>query len=107
MQTCNYVYCYCISLSNLKGHYIISETGGFCPNCDETGLLHIDEYYVRCDNCDFERFSSQAELDERINNKKLEKDPHAERLITLIEPEPVVELRVSRPVGTKEFEIKR
>ena len=85
----------------------MSEIGGFCPNCDEAGLLHIDEHYVRCDNCDFERYSSQQELDHYINDEKLDKDPLAERLLTLIEPEPVIDNRVSRLMGMRDFEIKR
>ncbi|MCP3865762.1 hypothetical protein [Neptuniibacter sp.] len=85
----------------------MSEIGGICPNCDEAGLLHIDEHYVRCDNCDFERYSSQQELDHYINDEMLDKDPLAERLLTLIEPEPVIDNRVSRPMGMRDFEIKR
>lgn len=84
-----------------------SAIGDQCPNCREAGILHLSEHYVRCDNCDFERFSTQEELDYHLNIRQFEKDPSAERLITLIEPEPYITPRKGRVMGMRDFDIKR
>tara|TARA_Y100000780_G_scaffold230318_1_gene252159 strand:+ start:592 stop:873 length:282 start_codon:yes stop_codon:yes gene_type:complete len=85
----------------------IPEIGNACPNCSDAGILYLDELYVRCDNCDYERFSTQAELDSYINDDKFKSDPNHERLLTLIEEEPVIKRRDSRPMGMRDFTIER
>lgn len=86
----------------------MAEIGDECPSCREAGRLYLRELFVRCDNCDFERYSTQNELDTYVNSERYKKDgPAAERLVTLIEPEPVIERRTSRPMGMNEFEIRR
>jgi hypothetical protein len=84
-----------------------SEIGDQCPNCREAGILHMSEQYVRCDNCDFERFSTQEELDHYVNIGRREKDPSAERLVTLVETEPYITPRIGRVMGMRDFDIKR
>lgn len=86
----------------------MADIGDNCSNCGEAGVLGIDEHFVRCDNCDFERYSTQQELDTYINSERYEEQGSAaERLLTLIEPEPVIEHRDSRPMGMNEFVLKR
>ena len=86
----------------------MADIGDNCPDCGEAGVLGIAEHSVRCDNCDFERYSTQQELDTYINSIRYEKQGSAsERLLTLIEPEPVIVHRDSRPIGMNEFDIKR
>ncbi len=80
-----------------------SRIGGECPNCREAGILHIDDHFVRCDNCDFERFSTQEELDRYVNEEEHKKNPISERLITLQEHEPCIPPRASKPIGMRDL----
>jgi hypothetical protein len=82
---------------------MFSSIGSECPNCAEAGVLHINNRYVRCDNCDFERFSTQEELDHYVNGERYKKNPTSERLVTLIEKEPYIPPRSSKPKGMKDF----
>ena len=77
--------------------------GDRCPNCADAGRLYIFNLHVKCDHCDYERFSTQQELDTHVNQEK----QCSPRLLTLIEEQPYIKPRVSRPMGMREFKIER
>lgn len=81
----------------------MSEIGDECPSCKEAGELFIDDYYVQCNNCDFQRFSTQAELDDHVNRVRHERDPTSPRLLTVIEAQRYIMPRNSQPQAIQDI----